>query len=76
MFNAPLGIGIVFGPQPNKLVQVMRPENRPISRQVVKVVHDNGDEEIDDLYVAEIHSTHIKSKRSIRDLNNKIILEE
>lgn len=52
MFNATLGIGIVLGPQANKLVQVVRPENRPISRQVVEVVHDNGDEEIDDLFSA------------------------
>lgn len=52
MFNAPLGIGIILGPEANKLVQVMRPENRPISRQVVEVVHDNGDKEIDDLFVA------------------------
>lgn len=50
MFDAPLGVGIVLGPQANKFVQVVRPENRPVSRQVVKVVHNNGDEEVDDLF--------------------------
>lgn len=52
MFNSPLGVGIVLGPQANKLVQVVWPENRPISRQVVEIVHDNGNEEVDDLFTA------------------------
>lgn len=55
MFNSPLGVGIVLGPQANKLVQVVWPENRPISRQVVEIVHDNGNEEVDDLFFREIY---------------------
>lgn len=50
MLNSSFRVGIVFGPQSNKLIQVMRSEDRPVSRQVVKVVHDNGDEEVDDLF--------------------------
>lgn len=52
MFNTSLCVGIVFGPQANKLVQVVWPENWPISRQVVEVVHDNSDKKIDDLFSA------------------------
>jgi len=49
MLDSPLGVGVVFAPQANKLVQVVRTQDRPISGQVVKVVHDDGHEEVDDL---------------------------
>ena len=48
MLNPSLGIGIIFRPQSDKLIQVMWSQNGPISSQVVKVVHDDGDEEIED----------------------------
>ena len=40
---------VVLGPDPLELVQVMRAQNRPITRQVIKVVHDDGDKQVDDL---------------------------
>ena len=45
-----LGLGIVFRPLPHKLVEVVRSEDRPITGEVVKVVHDDGNEEVDDLH--------------------------
>ena len=39
-----LGIGIVLAPEPDELVQMVRTQDRPISGQVVEVVHDDGDE--------------------------------
>ena len=40
---------VVLGPDPLELVQVMRAQDRPIARQVIKVVHDDGDKQVDDL---------------------------
>lgn len=44
-----LGFWIVFGPYPLKLVEVMRSQDGPITRQIVKVVHDDGHEQVNDL---------------------------
>jgi hypothetical protein len=49
MLDSPLGVGVVLAPQTNKLVQVMWTQDGPISGQVVKVVHDDGHEQVDDL---------------------------
>lgn len=43
------GLGIVVGPDSLELVQVVRPEHGPVPSQVLKVVHDDGDEQVDDL---------------------------
>lgn len=40
---------IVLGPNPNELVQMMRAQNTGVPRQVVKVVHDDGDEQVQHL---------------------------
>ena len=48
MLDSAFGVGVVLAPQTNELVEVMRSQNGPVARQVVKVVHDNGHEEIDD----------------------------
>lgn len=48
-----LGFWIVFRPDPLELVQVMRPKNRPIAGEIVEVVHDDGDEQVDDLKVTK-----------------------
>lgn len=40
------GIRIVFGPNPHKLVEMMRAQNRRVPRQVIEVVHNDGDKEI------------------------------
>lgn len=49
MFDPAFRVRIVFRPKSDKFVQVMRPEDRPISRKVVEIVHNNGDEKIYDL---------------------------
>lgn len=40
---------IVFRPNPFKLIQVVGPKNRPITRQIVKVVHDDRYKQVNDL---------------------------
>ena len=40
---------VVLGPYPLELIQVVRAQNRPITRQVIKVVHDDSDKQVDDL---------------------------
>lgn len=40
---------IVLGPEPDEFVEMMRPENGPVARQVIEIVHDDSDEQIDDL---------------------------
>lgn len=44
-----LGFRVVFGPDPLELIQVMWPEDGPITCQIVKVIHDDGDKQVDDL---------------------------
>lgn len=34
---------------PYEFVQMMRPKNRPVPRQIVEVIHDNSHEQVDDL---------------------------
>lgn len=43
------GGGVVLGPDPLELVEVVGAEDGPVARQVVEVVHDDGHEEVDDL---------------------------
>jgi len=40
------GVWIVFGPDPHELVEMMRAQDRRVSREVIEVVHDDGNEEI------------------------------
>lgn len=49
VLDTTLRVGIVLGPETDKFVQVMGAEDRPISRQVIEIVHDHSDEEIDNL---------------------------
>lgn len=48
-----LGLGVVLSPDPLELVQVMGPEDGPVPCQVVKVVHDDSHEEVNDLRAEE-----------------------
>lgn len=41
------GTGIVLGPDPDKLVQMMRTQDGRVSGQVVKVVHDDCHEQVE-----------------------------
>lgn len=44
-----LCLGVIFRPYSFEFVQVVRPQNRPVPRQIVKIVHDDSHEEVDDL---------------------------
>ena len=48
MLDEPLGIGIVFAPQMNKLGKMVGTKDGPIPCKVVKVVHDDSNEEVED----------------------------
>ena len=48
MLDFPLGIRVVLRPEYDKLSKMMGAQNRPITSQVVKVVHDDGNEEVQD----------------------------
>ena len=47
MLTVLLGAWIVFGPDPDELVEMMSAEDGRVSGQVVKVVHDDGDEQVE-----------------------------
>lgn len=49
MLYSAFRVWVVLAPQTNELVQMMRPENRPITSQVVEVVHDDSNKQIDNL---------------------------
>lgn len=38
---------VILGPNADIFVEVMRSENRRIPREIIKVVHDDGDKEIE-----------------------------
>ena len=48
MLDPALGVGVVLAPQPDKLVEMVGSEDGPVPGQVVKVVHDDGNEEVED----------------------------
>lgn len=48
-----LGLGVVLSPDPFELVQVMGPKDGPVTCEVVKVVHDDGHKEVNDLKAEE-----------------------
>ena len=43
------GAGVVLGPDPDELVQVVSAQDGRVSRQVVEVVHDDGHEQVQHL---------------------------
>lgn len=40
------GIRIVLGPNSHELIEMMRAQNRRVPRQVIEIVHNDGDKEI------------------------------
>ena len=44
-----LGFRVILCPNSLKFIQVVGTQDGPVPRQVVKVVHDDGYEEVDDL---------------------------
>ena len=55
--NDALCLRVVLRPLADKLVEMMWTEDRPVARQVVEVVHDDGHEQVDDLHTASINHT-------------------
>lgn len=43
------GLRVVVGPHPLELVQVVSAQHSPVSGQVFKVVHDDSNEQVDNL---------------------------
>lgn len=39
-------VRIVFGPDPDELVEMMGAQDRRVPREIIEIVHDNGDEQI------------------------------
>ena len=48
MFDETLRIRVVLGPEVDKLPEVMGAEDGPVPGEVVEVVHDDGDEQVED----------------------------
>ena len=46
MLDEALGIRIIFRPEMNKLSKMMRTQDGPITSEVVKVVHDDSNEQV------------------------------
>ena len=71
MFDAPSGVRIVLAPQTDKLVQMVRTQDGPIARQIIKVIHNDGHEQVDNLRPTE-SIIYFRSKlREIRLFNKK-----
>lgn len=51
MFDAAFGVRIVLAPEAHELVQMVRTQDGPVTRQVIEVVHDDGHEQIENLRV-------------------------
>lgn len=49
VLDATFGVWIVLTPQADELVQMVGPQDWPISCQVVKVVHDDSNKQINNL---------------------------
>lgn len=49
MFDTSSSVGIVFTPKTDKFVQMMRAQNGPIAREIIKIIHNNGHKQIDNL---------------------------
>ena len=48
MFDEPFGVRVVFAPEMYKLGKMVGTKDGPIPGEVVKVVHDDGNEEVED----------------------------
>ena len=48
MFDEPFGVRVVFAPEMDKLGKMVGTKDGPIPSEVVKVVHDDSNEEVED----------------------------
>ena len=48
MFDKTFSIWVIFRPKVDKLGQMMRSQNGPITSEIVKVIHDDGNEQVED----------------------------
>lgn len=52
------GVRIVLGPDPHEFVEMMGAQDRRVPREIIEVVHDNGDKEIQHKKRAEEDEGH------------------
>ena len=53
VLDSTLGVRVVLAPEADKLVEVVGTQDRPVAGEVVKVVHDDGHEEVEDEEAAD-----------------------
>ena len=53
VLDASLGVRVIFRPQRDEFSKMVRTKNGPITGQIVKVVHDDGNEQVEDKEGAE-----------------------
>jgi len=57
------GIGVVLRPLTNELIEVMWSENGPVTCQVVKVVHNDGKKQVQNLHSSQGTVLMLQSKQ-------------
>ena len=58
MLDPALGIRIIFRPQADKLVEVVGPEYGPVSREIVKIVHDHRNKQVENKEATDNEETN------------------
>lgn len=67
------GVRIVFGPDPHEFVEMMGAQDRRVPREIIKVVHDDGDKEIQHKKRAEEDEGHEVSVRDVGAATLRIV---
>ena len=47
VLDLPLRVRVILRPEDDKLAEMVRTEDGPVTSEVIKVVHDDGDEEVE-----------------------------
>ena len=47
MLDLPLRVRVVLRPEDDKLAEMVRTQDGPVASEVIKVVHDDGNEEVE-----------------------------
>ena len=53
MLDSAFSVWIIFRPETHKLIKMVGAEYGPVSSEVIKVVHDDGHEEVEDEEAAD-----------------------
>lgn len=68
------GVRIVLGPDPHEFVEMMGAQDRRVPREIIEVVHDDGDEEIQHEKRAEEDERHEVSVGDVGAATARLIL--